>query len=1177
MRIQTRTQPGDSWLLRSAVWLVVLLVIGQPCIAEQLPIKTYSTADGLARDGITNLFQDSHGFLWISTPEGISRFDGYEFINYNLEHGLPHRIINAMLETRAGVYWLATAKGLARFNPNGKAARNKTTSDSQHPEGLDVSTANSMFVLYHFGANRSAETVNVLFEDRSGTVWCGTAGGLFRLEQQSDNWVIHFVELTPDARGNSTNINSLAEDGNGGIWVATEDGLYHRRNNGTTTKFTTAQGLPDNRIRNLLRDRNGRLWAGTSLGLCQIDQNNQTAVVQRHLSAKDGLPSSFVSAIYQTSDGAIWIALSLGLVKFDPDVTDRNNYFVVYNKTNGFRGNINSILEDRAGNLWFGTESSGIMKLAHQGLTSYAEADGLKPARIGSIFENQRGDLFVVNSDPRTQIHRFDNRGFSGVTVPLPAGVVHSWGWNQVAFEDHAGDWWIPTNQGLYRFANTNQQTPNLRPKAIYKKAEGLSDGEIFRLFEDQRHDIWITILGNAQQALVRWERATEKFHHYPVNLGLPASGPTAFSEDRAGNLWIGFYTGDLVRYRDHRFETFTGTAGVPPGMIRGLHTDRKGRLWIAANGGGLGRIDDPTTAQPKIKTYTTAHGLASDYITCVTEDVNGKIYLGTARGLDQMDPDTDRIKHYTQKDGLANNYINVAFRDRTGTLWFGTLDGLSRLLPGVEVPARAPNIKLSRLTISNEPHPLSELGTDQVEGLELSAHQNQLQIGFVSVDFEAGAILRYQYMLEGADKEWSAPTEQRNITYANLQPGSYRFLVRAIGTDGALSERPATITFRIIPPVWRRWWFFTLAALVLLSVAFILSRRRMMRLKALRESENRFRTLAETASDAIITIDETSAIVYVNAAAENVFGYETGEMIGANLTMLMPEYLRHVHQAGLSRYVETGNKHISWEAVELPGLHKSGREIPLELSFGEFTRDDRRYFTGIARDVTERKRAEETLRRAREERLIELERVRKRIARDLHDDIGSSLTQISLLSEVVRQRLDHDDSKMTEPLSTIATSSRELVDSMSDIVWAINPQKDHMSDLVQRMRGLASDVFTNCEMKLRFSAPETEGNVRLGANLRREVFLVFKESLNNIVKHSGGTEVHIDFRVSPNSLFLIIKDNGRGFDPSKVSDGHGLVSMRERIREMGGTLEIESRMAVGTTVKMQVPMTEQP
>lgn len=127
-----------------------------------------------------------------------------------------------------------------------------------------------------------------------------------------------------------------------------------------------------------------------------------------------------------------------------------------------------------------------------------------------------------------------------------------------------------------------------------------------------------------------------------------------------------------------------------------------------------------------------------------------------------------------------------------------------------------------------------------------------------------------------------------------------------------------------------------------------------------LRENEERYRIVAETASDAILTIDEKSRILYVNHAAEKIFGYDVEEMSGQELTMLMPEYLRHLHRAGLKKYVETGTKHISWQAVELPGLHKSGQEIALELSFGEFTEDGKRYFTGVARDITTRRRSEQ-------------------------------------------------------------------------------------------------------------------------------------------------------------------------------------------------------------------------
>ncbi|HLN98882.1 MAG TPA: PAS domain S-box protein [Pyrinomonadaceae bacterium] len=128
----------------------------------------------------------------------------------------------------------------------------------------------------------------------------------------------------------------------------------------------------------------------------------------------------------------------------------------------------------------------------------------------------------------------------------------------------------------------------------------------------------------------------------------------------------------------------------------------------------------------------------------------------------------------------------------------------------------------------------------------------------------------------------------------------------------------------------------------------------------ALRESEEHYRAVAEAATDAIITIDSDSTILIVNPATERIFGYSTEEMIGQPLTMLMPEYLRHLHKSGITRYLETGRKHIQWAAVQLPGLHKSGAEIPLEISFAEFTNDGRRFFTGIARDISERKRLQD-------------------------------------------------------------------------------------------------------------------------------------------------------------------------------------------------------------------------
>ena len=281
---------------------------------------------------------------------------------------------------------------------------------------------------------------------------------------------------------------------------------------------------------------------------------------------------------------------------------------------------------------------------------------------------------------------------------------------------------------------------------------------------------------------------------------------------------------------------------------------------------------------------------------------------------------------------------------------------------------------------------------------------------------------------------------------------------------------------------------------------------------EALRDSEVHFRMVSESASDAMITVDEQSSIVSINPAARTIFGYEVADMLGKPLTMLMPEYIRHVHRAGIERYINTNKRHISWSAVELPGLHKQGYEIPLEISFCEWTKKGSRFFTGIVRDITERKMAEEELRRTREERLRELQRVRTRIAADLHDDIGSSLTKIVILSDVAQQKASEEASEMSESLDAIMEISNELVESMSDIVWAINPEKDQLSELSHRMRRFASDIFTARNIRFHFHAPHIAENIQLGANIRREIFLIFKESVNNIVKHSNCTEAHAKF-----------------------------------------------------------------
>ena len=380
-----------------------------------------------------------------------------------------------------------------------------------------------------------------------------------------------------------------------------------------------------------------------------------------------------------------------------------------------------------------------------------------------------------------------------------------------------------------------------------------------------------------------------------------------------------------------------------------------------------------------------------------------------------------------------------------------------------------APRVLIGGLRIAGVEQAVSDLGNADIEKGELTHTENNLQIEFFGLDFRAGESLRYQYKLEGAaGEDWSAPSEQRTVTFANLSPASYRFLVRAVNSDGVASENPAVVSFKILPPIWARWWFILLCALLAAAVIILLYRYRTARL----------------------------------------------------------------------------------------------REINSALS--------------------EAHRAEEELRKSREERIVELEKVRSRIATDLHDDIGASLTQIAVLSEVAQTQSNGGNGASAKPLRLISDVSNELVETMSDIVWAINPAKDHLSDLTQRMRRFASDVLSAKDIGLHFDAPDSGKEIIVNTNLRREVFLIFKESVNNIVKHSGAKQVRIELEISGEDLILKISDGGRGFvsDPPSPTDGfsdetggNGILSIRRRAAEMNGDLEIVSKIGQGTNVKLRLSL----
>jgi ligand-binding sensor domain-containing protein len=340
--------------------VAAVVLASQFLVAERLPIKGYTIADGLAQNAVNRIVRDSHGFLWFCTSEGLSRFDGYTFTNYGTEQGLPHRIVTDFLQTRGGEYWVATHGGVSRFTP--KETPMFTSIIPNDP---------------------SARAVNALREGRDGGIWVGTADGLHRLERRGQHSVQRAVDIgMPTQFAAQRSVEDLVEDRHGNLWVATSVGLYRRRPDGTTAHYTVRDGLPDDYLHSLFEDSRGQLWVGTrTAGFFRLDRTESSEpphVAQRVIyRAADGQLTTWIYQIFESSDGILWIGTHRGILELLPGPGEERRLLAFSTRNGLAHHEITALAEDVAGNLWLGTSNAGAMKLARPGFVIYGENDGL--------------------------------------------------------------------------------------------------------------------------------------------------------------------------------------------------------------------------------------------------------------------------------------------------------------------------------------------------------------------------------------------------------------------------------------------------------------------------------------------------------------------------------------------------------------------------------------------------------------------------------------------------------------------------------------------------------------------------------------------------------------------------------------------------------------------------------
>jgi signal transduction histidine kinase/ligand-binding sensor domain-containing protein len=993
-------------IFKTALFLFAALASGVlPVCAEQLPVQTFTVSQGLLPGAVWHITEDRSGFLWFSTSAGLSRFDGFTFRNYGPADGLPSHTVCCFLERSNGERWVGTSHGICRYQP-----------EQQAP---------ARFACYSNPSGDSGSRINALLDGVGNQFWLNADDGIYRVQETQNGLSFELVLSTNQC----PDIRSAIAASDGSLWAVIDGGVCRRLPSGKIERYGIS-GEPTV----ILEVAGGELWIGTRLSgvlILKLSESSGKYEISRSLAHKNGLAADDVTSLARTTSGQVWIGTREGLSLWD------GHSLRSYTRNNGLTNSyICYLYVSREGDLWAGTEGD-VMHIRHDGLVTLDDRDGLVFLR--SLLLTRSGEVVALDDQHKGRIrfNLWDGSRFHSFEPAYPSSIKDfGWGATHIAVEDHLGDWWIATSQGLLRF-HKPVHLPDLAtmaPVARYSTLDGLPTDNIYSIYEDGHGDLWIGCMPPGRQGMARWNRTQnriESFEHSPELS--PSSVPSSFLDDDRGNLWIGFYGGGVVRYRYGHFSAL-GPDGGPKGIVDALYQDSQGRLWGSSTGAGIFEIKDFNSNHPSYSIFRTAAdvGSGASYLYLLESSSNGdKLYAGvTGVGVIEIDKNSGSARMFTRADGLAGEYLQAILRDPAGNLWFGMTQGLSIYRPSFSHPEPVPPVWIAGVSTGDEKKLVSDVGDLTVKAGEISPAQNRIEIQVGSVSLRSP--VRFQYRLEGASGGWSQPQEDRTFRFPNVRPGSYRFVVRALNRNNLPSSQTASVVFTILPPIWQRWWFETLAAIALLLLAY-------------------------------------------------------------------------------SAY------------------------------------------------------------RLRVRQLLAVERMRTRIASDLHDDIGAGLSQIAIHSEVLRQDSRGRPSASTQKLETIASTARALTASMSDIVWAINPRRDHLEDLVSRMRAFALDVCSAQGIELTFEAPEGGMNPLLATDARREILLIFKEAVNNAVRHSRATQLTIHLAMKHGSLLLSIHDNGSGFDPSGANSGHGVWSMKERAARIGAQLDITSTSREGTCIELEL------
>lgn len=787
-------------------------------------IHRYAVEDGLSQNTVQCIVQDSQGFLWIGTQDGLNRFDGYEFKTYKHDPRQPASLgsnwIEALLVDRHGMLWVGTrGGGLNRY-----IAESESFIRYRH----DPADSNSL----------SHNTVLSLFDDQNDALWVGTEGGLDRFEIESHRFV-HFRHDEADSSSLSNNlVSDLLQDQSGRFWVGTWRGGLNLFNPAAGT-FTRFQFLPyddaslsSSLVRTIYEDRAGRIWIATNHGLnCFNPLSGTFRRFQHDPADANTIHDNSVWAISEDRFGLLWIGTDSGLELFDPN----SELFTAVSLDNDEAStktiqSVWALYEDHAGGLWVGTRN-GLLYIDRYGnkfqrYTTSPDGTGLRGQSVWSILEDRSGLVWIGTDRGLDQLDRHTGkiRPFDAPQSSLKVGAI-VW----CMLEDREGFLWFGTEKGLVGY-NPRDHSSMLFTHTP-EDSNALSHNWVMALSQSRDGGLWVGTWGGGLNFFEPGRQRFRRFVHDPANSSsLSHNGVTTILEDRNGDLWVGTEFGlnylekGTGAFRRYRANSDSGQ-GLNNDWITSLHEDQKGRLWIGTLGGGLVLLDRATGEMTQ---FHESDGLPNDVVYGILEDDRGNLWLSTNRGLSRFTPATGAFKNFDVHDGLQSNEFNTGayFRGRSGEMYFGGVNGFNIFHPdSIRDNAYVPPIIFSAFeryhADSKEGVAIVEPGISAREELTLSYKDYLLVFRVAALSFLHPSKNRYAYRLEGLNENWVQLGTKREIALTNLAPGEYTLQVIGSNEDGVWNRRGASLHLRIQPPWWRTWWAYGFYSLAFIGLIF--------------------------------------------------------------------------------------------------------------------------------------------------------------------------------------------------------------------------------------------------------------------------------------------------------------------------------------------------------------------